>query len=80
MWSIVELFRRRKAARQLQQYKLENPYRMLPTDDGGESYRMECTFCREEGNIMSQLPFQHKAQCPAGKLEAAQFAAMRKKK
>jgi len=50
---------------------LENPYRMLPTDDGGESYRMECAFCLEEGNIMSK--FIHAPDCPAGKLEQARF-------
>jgi hypothetical protein len=53
--------------RQQRRFALENPYRMLPTDDGGESYRMECVFCKEESNIMST--FQHAANCPAGKLE-----------
>jgi hypothetical protein len=28
---------------------LRNPYRMLPTDDGGESYQMECVFCKKWG-------------------------------
>jgi hypothetical protein len=60
---IAEYLRGRKQRR----FKLENPYRMLPADDGGESYRMECIFCKEEGNIMSK--FQHAANCPAGKLE-----------
>ncbi len=54
---------------------LENPYRMLPSDDGGESYRMECTFCLEEGNIMSK--FIHTPDCPAGKREQVRFEAMR---
>jgi hypothetical protein len=76
MWRIVEFFRQRKAERQLKRFKLENPYRMLPADDGGESYRMECIFCREEGNIMSR--FQHAPKCPAGKVEEAKYAAMRK--
>jgi hypothetical protein len=38
-WRIVSLRARRKA---LKRFHLENPYRMLPTYDGGESYRMEC--------------------------------------
>jgi len=54
-------------ARKQRRFKLENPYRMLPADDGGESYRMECIFCKEEGNIMSK--FQHAPKCSAGKLE-----------
>jgi hypothetical protein len=45
---------------------LDNPYRMLPTDDGGQSYQMECVFCKEWGNIMSRNPFAHTADCPAG--------------
>jgi hypothetical protein len=49
------------------QFELENPYRMLPTDDGGESYRMECKVCLEEGSIMGK--FIHKKDCPAAKLE-----------
>ncbi len=60
---IAEFLRIRKQRR----FKLQNPYRMLPTDDGGESYRMECVFCKEECNIMSR--FQHAPNCPAGKLE-----------
>jgi hypothetical protein len=39
---------------------------MLPTDDGGQSYQMECVFCKEWGNIMSRNPFAHTADCPAG--------------
>jgi hypothetical protein len=57
-------------ARKEQRLKLENPYRMLPTDDGGESYRMECVFCKEEGNIMSK--FEHAINCRAGQLEKKQ--------
>jgi hypothetical protein len=76
MWRIAERFRRWKSERQLERFRLENPYRMLPADDGGESYRMECIFCREEDNIMSR--FQHAPKCPAGKLEEAEFAAKRK--
>jgi hypothetical protein len=57
---------------------LENPYRMLPTDDGGESYRMECAFCLEEGSIMSK--FIHTPDCPAGELAQARFEAMRAEK
>jgi hypothetical protein len=49
--------------RKLKRFYLENPYRMLPTDDGGESYRMECIFCKEEGNIMSK--FTHAENCPS---------------
>jgi hypothetical protein len=58
--------------RKLRRFKLENPYRMLPTDDGGESYQMECTFCKAWGNILQRDPFVHKADCPAGKLEQKQ--------
>jgi len=49
--------------RKLKRFYLTQPYRMLPTDDGGESYRMECIFCKEEGNIMSK--FTHAETCPA---------------
>ena len=63
--------------RKMRQFKLENPYRMLPADDGGESYRMECTVCLEEGSIMGK--FIHDPQCPAGQLEEKQFAEMRRK-
>ena len=52
---------------------------MLPTDDGGESYQMECEFCKEWGNVMQSAPFRHAADCPAGKLEQEEFAAMRKR-
>jgi hypothetical protein len=44
-------------------FEVDNPYRMLPTDDGGESYRMECIICKEEGSIMGK--FYHKPGCPA---------------
>jgi len=44
-------------------FEVDNPYRMLPTDDGGESYRMECIICKEEGGIMGK--FYHKPGCPA---------------
>ena len=60
---IAEFFRGRKQRR----FKLQNPYRMLPADDGGESYRMECVFCQAEGNVMSS--FQHALNCPAKKFE-----------
>jgi hypothetical protein len=60
---IAEFLRGRKQ----QRFKLKNPYRILPSDDGGESYRMECVFCKEEGNVMSS--FQHALNCPAGRLE-----------
>lgn len=63
---IAEFLRARKQRR----FKLENPYRVLPADDGGESYRMECIFCKEEGNIMSK--FQHALNCSAGELEKKQ--------
>jgi len=56
---------------------LQNPYRMLPTDDGGESYHMECVFCKEWGNILQSAPFRHTDDCPAGKLEQEEFAKMR---
>jgi hypothetical protein len=59
---ILEFLRQRKAEQQLKQF---NPYCMLPAADGGESYSMECTFCRKKGNIISQ--FQHAANCSAGK-------------
>jgi hypothetical protein len=49
--------------RRLKRFYLVQPYRMLPTDDGGESYRMECIFCKEEGSIMSK--FTHAENCPA---------------
>jgi hypothetical protein len=68
--NILNAFARLRAWRQnkaLRRVELENPFRMLPTDDGGESYRMECVFCKEEGNIMSR--FTHAADCPAGRLE-----------
>jgi hypothetical protein len=45
------------------QFELENPYRMLPTDDGGESYRMECKVCKAEGSVMGK--FFHERGCPA---------------
>jgi len=51
--------------RELKRFNLENPYRMLPTDGGGESYRMECMFCQKEGNIMSK--FKHAENWPAKK-------------
>ena len=76
MRNVLEFFRQWQKERQFKQYQLKNPYRMLPADDGGESYRMECIFCREEDNIMSR--FQHAPKCPAGKLEEAEFAAKRK--
>ena len=63
---LAEFLRARKQRR----FKLENPYRMLSADDGGESYRMECIFCKAEGNIMSK--FQHAPKCSAGKLEKQQ--------
>ena len=44
-------------------FEIENPYRMLPTDDGGESYRMECIICKAEGSIMGK--FMHLEGCPA---------------
>lgn len=61
----------------MRRFYLLNPYRMLPSDDGGESYRMECMICKEEGSIMGK--FIHDPGCKAGKLEEAEFAAMRRK-
>jgi hypothetical protein len=78
MRNIFEFFHQWKKERQLKQYQLKNPYRMLPADDGGASYRMECMFCLIEGSVMS--PFQHDAGCPAGKLEEAQFKAAKNRK
>jgi len=44
-------------------FEIDNPYRMLPADDGGQSYRMECVICKAEGNILSK--FFHEEGCPA---------------
>jgi hypothetical protein len=55
-------WRERRKARLFQ---LENPFRMLSTDDGGQSYRMECIFCKAEGSVMSK--FEHGENCPAKK-------------
>ncbi len=44
-------------------FQIENCYQMLPADYGGESYRMECIICKEEGSIMGR--FNHKPGCPA---------------
>jgi hypothetical protein len=41
----------------------ERYYRMLPTDDGGESYQMECTLCKAQGNILARK-FIHEDNCP----------------
>ena len=60
---LAEFLRGRKQ----QQFQLKNPYRMLPSDDGGETYRMECILCRQEGNVMGA--FQHALNCPAARLE-----------
>ena len=68
--TVIRRFAEFLRARKQRRFKLENPYRMLPADDGGESYRMECIFCKEEGNIMSN--FQHAPECRAGKLEKHQ--------
>ncbi|MGD0975426.1 MAG: hypothetical protein ABR866_15155 [Candidatus Korobacteraceae bacterium] len=57
--------------RKLRRFYLENPYTMLPTDDGGQSYRMECDFCKKEGSVMSK--FIHAPGCPAGELEKKKF-------
>ena len=38
-------------------------YRMLPTDDGGESYQMECLLCKAQGNILASR-FLHEDNCP----------------
>ena len=38
-------------------------YRMLPTDDGGESYEMECLLCKAQGNILASR-FIHEENCP----------------
>jgi hypothetical protein len=65
-------------SRRERRFQLENPYRMLPADDGGQSYQMECKFCKEWGNIMQRDPFVHTADCPAGKLEKKEFAKLRK--
>jgi len=57
-----EFFRARAERR----YRLKYPFRLLPTDDGGsQSFRQECYFCKEEGNVMSQ--FVHAPDCPAHK-------------
>ena len=74
-WRIASLRAKRKA---LQRFHLENPYRMLPTDDGGESYRMECKVCKEEGSIRGK--FIHAVDCPAGKLEEQEFKRMQQRK
>ncbi len=65
IWQIRLLRQQKKLLR----FQLENPYRMLPADDGGQSYQMECKFCKEWGNIMQRDLFVHTADCPAGKLE-----------
>lgn len=36
---------------------------MLPTDDGGESYQMECKLCKAQGNILARK-FIHEDNCP----------------
>jgi hypothetical protein len=41
----------------------ERYYRMLPTDDGGESYQMECKLCKAQGNILARK-FIHEDNCP----------------
>src|SRR6266849_8619295 len=38
-------------------------YRMLPTDDGGQSYQMECLLCKAQGNILASR-FLHEDNCP----------------
>ena len=44
-------------------HELEHPYRMLPADDGGQTYRMECKVCKAEGSVMGK--FIHEKKCPA---------------
>ena len=78
MRNILEFFHQWKKDRQFKQYQLKNPYRMLPADDGGASYSMECLFCLKEGSVMSE--FRHAAGCPAGKLEEAQFKAAKNRR
>jgi hypothetical protein len=78
MRNIFAFFHQWKKERELKQFKLTNPYRMLPADDGGASYRVECLFCLKEGSVMSQ--FLHAADCPAGKLEDVQFKAPKNRK
>lgn len=56
---IVEAVRKAKAANDTGRF-----YKMLPTDDGGESYHMECTLCKEIGNMLSQEEFPHADNCP----------------
>ena len=38
-------------------------YRMMPVDDGGESYEMQCKICGELGNVLAK-EFVHGENCP----------------
>jgi hypothetical protein len=49
-------------------------YRMMPTDDGGESYEMQCTICGALGNILAK-EFVHGDNCPVPIEEARLRAA-----
>jgi len=46
----------------------ESYYRMLPTDDGGESYQMECLLCKAQGNVLASR-FTHEDNCPLRRTE-----------
>jgi hypothetical protein len=57
---------------------LQNPYRQLPSETGGQAYHMECVFCHEWHSMMSSAPFVHAITCPAGILEQQEFEIRRK--
>jgi hypothetical protein len=38
-------------------------YMMVPADDGGQAYEMQCKICGEFGNIMAST-FKHAQGCP----------------
>jgi hypothetical protein len=54
-WRLSMANRLKDDGTEFTQFELENPYRMLPTDDGGESYRMECKVCKAEGSVTNGL-------------------------
>ena len=52
---------------------LQNPYRQIPSETGGQAYHMECVFCHEWHSMYSSAPFMHAIGCPAGMLEREEF-------
>jgi hypothetical protein len=60
---IIDIKVSRMVRKAVAQGRYELLYKMVPADDGGQTYEMKCKICGELGNVLASK-FEHAKRCP----------------